>query len=111
VSGTSISAPLTAGVAGLVISQGLDRGFNLTNNDVKHILELTAQDVAPTGCDNETGYGIVNAHNALQLLSAPNVVTHGISTGGTATKLQTLSQWILLDNRWGLAAASYGSIE
>jgi subtilisin family serine protease len=111
VSGTSFSSPITAGVAGLVISQGLDRGFNLTNNDVKHILELTAFDITPAGFDNETGYGIVNARNALQLLAPPNVVVHATSTGGTATQLQTISQWILLDNRWGLAAASYASVD
>jgi len=113
VSGTSFSSPLTAGVAGLVISQGLDRGFGLTNNDVKHILELTAVDITTTGVgfDAETGFGIVNARNALQLLNSPNVLIHGTSTGGASTQLQTISQWILLDGRWGLAAASYASVD
>src|SRR5690606_10231528 len=54
-SGTSFSAPMVAGVAGLVISQGKDRNFNLTNDDVRHILELTATDVSATGFDQETG--------------------------------------------------------
>ncbi|MCX6238374.1 MAG: S8 family serine peptidase, partial [Bacteroidia bacterium] len=36
-SGTSMAAPIVSGVAGLIISQGLDRNFNLTNDDVRHI--------------------------------------------------------------------------
>ena len=38
-SGTSAATPVASGVAGLIISQGMDRGFNLTNDDVKHIPE------------------------------------------------------------------------
>lgn len=45
VSGTSFSSPIVAGVAGLIISQGKDRGFNLTNDDVRNILERTADDI------------------------------------------------------------------
>ncbi len=113
VSGTSFSAPLTAGVAGLILSQGKDRNFNLTNDDVRHILELTAVDVPNYGIgfDNETGYGIINANKALQLLDEPNVLYHYNSTGGTSVKTQTFSQWILLDNRWGIAAGTYLSVD
>lgn len=60
------------------------------------------------GFDNETGHGIVNAHHALQLLDEPNVLVHGNAVGGgTSTKIATLSPWILLDNRWGIAAGHY----
>lgn len=112
-SGTSAASPVAAGVAGLVISQGKDRSFNLTNDDVKHILEITAVDVPNTGIgfDNETGYGIVNANNALQLLAPPNVLYHYTSTGGTATKVATLDKWEILDGRWNLAAALYLSVD
>lgn len=111
VSGTSFSAPLTAGVAGLVISQGKDRNFNLTNDDVRHIIELTAQDIGAVGYDNETGNGIVNARNALQLIAEPNILYHYNSVGGTSTKTQTFSQWIILSNRWGIAAGTYLNVD
>jgi hypothetical protein len=101
-----------AGVAGLFISQGKDRNFNLTNNDVKHIIELTTVEAGPTlGFDNETGFGRVNAKNALQLLAPPNVLYHYTSTGGTSTKIATISPWIILDNRWGIAAGSYFNVD
>jgi len=44
-SGTSMSAPVVSSIAGLIISQGKDRNFNLTNDDVRHILEITADDI------------------------------------------------------------------
>jgi subtilisin family serine protease len=65
--GTSMATPVVCGVAGLIISQGKDRGFNLTNDDVRQILERTADDVGILGFDNETGHGIINAYNSLQL--------------------------------------------
>lgn len=110
VSGTSFSAPLTAGVAGLVISQGKDRQFNLTNDDVRHILELTAVDIYSVGFDNESGNGIVNAGNALQLLDEPNEVFHYNNIGGTSVKIKTIDKWELLSNRWGLAAGLYVNV-
>ncbi len=111
-SGTSAAAPVAAGVAGLIISQGKDRGFNLTNDDVKHIMQLTAVDIPNTGIgfDNDTGYGIVNAKNALQLLAPPNVVYQGNAIGGTDNYLRT-SKWEILGNRWGLAAGFYPAAE
>jgi subtilisin family serine protease len=113
VSGTSFSAPIVAGVAGLIISQSRDRGFTITNDDVRHILELTADDVTGPGIgfDEETGFGRVNAFNALQLLDIPNTVQHGISYGGTSTKINTLSPWVYIGSRWGLAAGTYFQVD
>ncbi len=109
-SGTSFSAPLVAGVAGLIISQGKDRGFNLTNDDIRHILEITADDITPVGFDEATGYGKVNAHRALELLDEPNELYHWSSKGGHATKTN-LSKWIYISDRWGLAAAEYFDVD
>lgn len=69
---------LLPGIAGLIISQGLDRCFNLTNDDVKHILEQTADEIDPPGWDEGTGYGKVNAYSALTLLNQPNVLYPGV---------------------------------
>ncbi len=76
-------------------------------------MELTASDVTQYGIgfDNETGYGIVNAKNALQLLAPPNVLYHYTSTGGTATKIASLPKWVILDGRWNLAAALYLNVD
>jgi hypothetical protein len=111
--GTSSATPVVSGVAGLVISQGLDRGFSLTNDDVKHILDTTADDIEFYGTrwDEETGNGKVNAYNALQLLDEPNELYHYTSTGGASVKIQTLDQWILTDGRWGLAPGTYLSVD
>jgi subtilisin family serine protease len=110
-SGTSMATPVVAGVAGLVFSQGLDRNFNLTNNDVRHILEITADDVSPAGFDNETGYGVVNAYNALKLLDVPNMLYHRVAVGGTATKLMNLSKWIVSGANYGLASGIYLDVD
>ena len=112
-SGTSMAAPVVSGIAGLIISQGLDRNFNLTNDDVRHILERTADDITSTGIgfDNETGYGKVNAYRALSLLNTPNVLYHGVSIGGTSVKLSTISQWIYYGPQWGLASGIYYDVD
>ncbi len=96
----------------MIISQGLDRNFNLTNDDVRHILELTADDITVYGIgfDEETGYGKVNAHSALALLDEPNELYHGISYGGSTTKTN-LSQWIFIGNRWGLSPGTYFDVD
>lgn len=109
--GTSMATPVVCGVAGLIISQGKDRGFNLTNDDVRQILERTADDVGTPGFDNETGHGIVNAYSALQLLSSPNNLIHGISYGGSFNKINTLNQWVLSSPCYSLAAGVYLNVD
>ena len=111
-SGTSFSAPIVSGVAGLIISQGLDRSFNLTNDDVRHILEITADDITQygVGFDEFTGYGKVNAYNALELLDEPNELYNGTSYGGSTT-MTNLNQWIYIGDRWGLAAGTYLNVD
>ncbi|MHC1705752.1 MAG: S8 family serine peptidase [Tenuifilaceae bacterium] len=110
-SGTSMAAPVVSGIAGLIISQGLDRGFNLTNDDVLHILEKTADDIFPTGWDTETGYGKVNAYRAMSLINTPNELYHWVSYGGTTTKIN-LNKWIYTGGgRWGLASGMYLNVD
>ena len=111
-SGTSMATPIVSGVAGLIISQGKDHNFNLTNDDVRNILEITADDMGTPGYDEETGYGKVNAFSALSLINSPNSVIHGNSFGGTSVVISTLNPWIYSgQNRWNLTAGSYYSVD
>jgi hypothetical protein len=110
--GTSMATPVVSGISGLLISQGKDHNFNLTNDDVRNILEISADDMGATGYDVETGYGKVNAFNALSLINSPNTVSHNNSFSGTSVVINTLNPWIYSgQNRWNLVAGSYYSVD
>lgn len=97
-SGTSMAAPVVSGLAGLIISQGKDRNMDLTNDDVRYILEKTANDIDKPGFDFNTGYGIVDAAKALSLLIEPNELITGVSKGvgsGRSTLLKTHPKWMI----------------
>jgi len=63
-SGTSMAAPMVAGVTALLRS----RYPTLTPAQVKKTLEKTADDLGASGRDDYYGYGRVNAYKALRLL-------------------------------------------
>jgi len=108
--GTSMSAPIVSGISGLLLSQGKDRNMNLTNDDIRHILEITADDITPPGFDEETGYGKVNAYNALSLIDEPNTLVHGTSIGGQSVYQATLN-WVYIGQRWNLASGVYYGVK
>ena len=60
--GTSAAAPQVAGVAALMLSANPD----LTEVQVRTILQQTATDMGPAGFDNTYGFGLVNAHAAVR---------------------------------------------
>ncbi|MGB3633927.1 MAG: S8 family peptidase [Rubrobacteraceae bacterium] len=68
IDGTSFSSPFTAGVAGLLASQGRSR------TEIRARIERTARDVGQSGRDNLYGHGIVNAAAAVgsRTKSPPN---------------------------------------
>ncbi len=76
VSGTSFAAPVTAGVAALVMAANP----SLSNVQVEQILKSTAKDLGATGYDIYFGHGRVDAGAA---------VTAALSTTGTATTKDT----------------------
>lgn len=65
--GTSMAAPHVAGVAALVVSQGINDPMQ-----VRDILQSSAEDKGPAGVDIYYGHGIVDAAAALALLSSAN---------------------------------------
>jgi len=60
--GTSFAAPIVSAVAGLLKS----KYPNLSPDEIKNILKITANDISKKGADNETGSGRLNALNALK---------------------------------------------
>lgn len=64
--GTSMATPHVAGVAALLLSQGVRNGIDLTPEDVRAALQATAEDHGPVGWDSAYGWGIVDAVAALQ---------------------------------------------
>ena len=80
--GTSAAAPFVSGLASLL------KGYNtnLANDDIKNIIELSADRVPQMHGQNfrpDYGYGRINAATALGLLKLPNTLNQFTSTGGT----------------------------
>lgn len=63
-SGTSMAAPVVAGVAALILANEP----HLTNDEVVKRLFSTAKDIGSYGKDSTYGNGLVNAKNALKIL-------------------------------------------
>lgn len=81
-SGTSMASPHAAGVAALLYSEADDIGYYLRDVDCKRIMEHTARDINEPpyseGWDELTGYGCVDAWEALRHLHWPYEMEHGI---------------------------------
>jgi len=70
--GTSMSAPHVAGVAALIIANG-----NATTPDqVREVLQTTAEDLGSAGYDTTYGWGLVDAFAALQGSAAPAIACY-----------------------------------
>jgi len=61
--GTSMAAPHVSGLAALILSLHPE----LSNEDVRKVLRLSADDVGVTGWDIDSGYGRINAYKAVAL--------------------------------------------
>lgn len=81
-SGTSMACPEVAGVVALILS----KKPTLTNDEVRTLLQTSADDLGATGFDNQFGYGLVNAKTAIDSISGGGDITPpGQVTGLIAT--------------------------
>jgi len=82
-SGTSMATPHVAGVAALVWGNHPE----CTNNQIRHALVKSARPKGANGCDNNYGFGIVDAWKAHELIlekGCDGVETTGEMLGGCA---------------------------
>ena len=84
-SGTSFSAPITAGVAALVISAKP----TLTGDEVQSILKNSADDLGATGYDTGFGWGRINAAKAVALAKPATTSTTPTTNTSTSTSTTT----------------------
>ncbi|MBY6064301.1 S8 family serine peptidase [Pseudidiomarina sediminum] len=76
--GTSMATPHVAGVAALVWSHHTA----CSNNDIRAALNATAKDLGSAGRDNAYGYGLIQAKDAVDYLTANGCGGSGGGTGG-----------------------------
>ncbi|MBX2965620.1 MAG: S8 family peptidase [Cyclobacteriaceae bacterium] len=85
--GTSAAAPQVSGVAALMLSINP----NLTETQVRTILQQTATDMGASGFDNTFGFGRLNAHAAIQAVM-PTITSSSLAvcTNGTTFTLNNV---------------------
>ncbi|MDR1996866.1 MAG: S8 family serine peptidase, partial [Candidatus Margulisbacteria bacterium] len=81
--GTSYATPVVSGLAALLKGTYPD----LTNKEIRKILQITATDMGDPGKDDKYGYGVVNAYNALNILNtaAPPTLVSSIPEDGDSS--------------------------
>jgi thermitase len=66
--GTSMAAPQVSGLAGLLFAVGVAdaNGNGRTNDEIRAIIENTADDLGRSGWDRDYGWGRINVYRAVQ---------------------------------------------
>jgi hypothetical protein len=84
--GTSAAAPHAAGVAALMMeAKAKYYGTNMTPSELRSILQSTALDMNTPGYDNSSGYGFIQADEALLSLANPSPVITALVYDTTKT--------------------------
>ncbi len=90
--GTSMAAPHVAGVAALVVSQGVT-----DPSLVREALQASAKDKGPTGVDIYYGHGIVDAAGALAWLESNSTPTNTAPTANDDTVTTDEDHAVVID--------------
>ena len=90
-SGTSAAGPHVAGLAALILSEGLEQGISLHHEDVESIIKFSSEDTNGEGYDDDLGHGRINAGKALEMMNDPWVFDQREITGGNIVNTETLS--------------------
>ena len=90
--GTSSACPHAAGVAGLIYSMAPE----LSPDDVRAAMHATSVDIGSAGYDNQTGWGRINAFNAVSLFAAQpdaqvNINNFDIEAGSNQMIYETIN--------------------
>ncbi|MCY1633075.1 S8 family peptidase [Marinifilum sp. D737] len=101
-SGTSMATPFVSGLASLL------KGYNpnLENDDIKNIIELSADDLGVPSYDTQFGHGRINAERALNYLRAPYTLAQWSAKGGTVVNSTSRYSMIMM-GVLGLASGTY----
>ncbi len=93
--GTSMASPHVAGVAALLISNGVTGPDN-----VREALQETAEDKGPSGWDPQFGWGIVDAYAALSYTAGPvhDIAITNISVPASANQGDTVDVIVTIAN-------------
>ena len=96
VTGTATAAATATGIVSLMQS----KDQNLEPDDIKEILRRTAEDIGTTGYDVATGFGLVDAGEALDYIDKRSF-TRGVVSNGSSTKLDDDIGITLFNGIWG----------
>ncbi len=86
--GTSSACPHVAGVAALMLSVD----SSLTPAQVQLVLESTATDLAAPGFDNETGWGRIDTHLALEFIADLGTLEGTVTEQGSGAAVEAVVQ-------------------
>ncbi|MEW6049566.1 MAG: S8 family serine peptidase [Candidatus Zixiibacteriota bacterium] len=100
--GTSMSTPIAAGVASLILSYKKD----LTADEVEQIMQLTALDRGDPGWDQFYGWGVVKADAALHFV-ANNSFFRKEAIGGNRQMVQGLHGHVFINSHGDIASGVY----
>jgi len=83
-SGTSYAAPQITGIASLLYSYALTRGYTLNDfDDIYNLLRFSADPLTyPSGWNEQTGWGMPMLDSAYWLVTKPNTIERFVVDGG-----------------------------